>query len=656
MTTAPVRPSRWPILLDLGVTLLAVTAVAFLVIQGPLDDTRDLIPRGRRGVFLLGCGALLAAVVLPLARPRRRPVRWLARLVVYPIVVVIVMVAVARARTLADLASGSGVAVWPPRPEYSFADRLDQLSPRLRAYWGVRIAAHQLGHVADAPSRLVLPPSWPFPDDVEVGFRQPAGGPIEIWARAADGSAACLRIPARTGVATDTATGRARCERRDRAPSDVAFAPVIRASPPAPTDPGPIVEPAWRQYRADARRSGVAVAPVTHSDGWRVVLDDQVRASVSVVGRHVLVGSHGIGHVVSLALDDGDLEWQARAANWVHQDPVTDGRVVVAGFGSDWGSFDGREPSGVAAWDLATGHHLWSRFDESGVMTTGVVRDSVIVYGTAAGVLRKRLMRTGELLAETRLPGGVIMAPPAMIGDTVVVTLDERGVCALLIDSFERLWCREYPGYRLMGHASPGVQHGVIVASGAELLRALSPGEFLRQGPARQFELLRTAFGPEYRYAAQSFLAIRVRDGALLWTSRAFIATKTFKGHIAGTATFADTIGVIALPLADSVVAFSLATGQVRWTAGSHDARGPPLLLGDAVVVAGRDGLTEIRALDDGTLRCVMERTNGYDRGGPTLAGDLVIFASLGGEVEAVPRDDLLECRGPGLRTPEGTQ
>ncbi len=110
-----------------------------------------------------------------------------------------------------------------------------------------------------------------------------------------------------------------------------------------------------------------------------------------------------------------------------------------------------------------------------------------------------------------------------------------------------------------MGHAAAGIGDGVVVVSGAELLRGLSPREFWHQSWRRKFELLRTAFGPGYLWAAQSFIGLSLHDGQRLWTSRAFTATKVFKGHIAGTAVFGDGVAAISLPLADTLVVFALA-------------------------------------------------------------------------------------------------
>ncbi len=64
----------------------------------------------------------------------------------------------------------------------------------------------------------------------------------------------------------------------------------------------------------------------------------------------------------------------------------------------------------------------------------------------------------------------------------------------------------------------------------------------------------------------------------------------------------------------------------------------------NAVVFAGRDGVITVRSMLDGTLRCSVHRRIGWDRAGPAIAGDLLIFADLNGEIEAIPTADLLAC------------
>ena len=629
---------------DLLASAAALAAGGFLVWRGSLTDGSDLVPSGRQG----GVVALLVAAIIVAGLWRTG--RWrpssaaMARVVLLPLVAILCVVALARRDELHALERGEAIAVWPPRPDDSHAEDLGSLSSALRVRWALRVAMHRLT-TTDAPSRPIdLPASWPFPDDVAVATRTDSAGVLHLWARADDGTSACLRLPNRLEPATDADRGREACESRPTPPASLIFA-APRRIPDAPSRELPAVTgPSWPQYRFDAEKHGIAAAGSTASAGWRTRLDDQARATVSVSGDLVFAGSHGLGHVVALDRATGAVRWQARVPNWVHQDPITDGRVVLIGFGSDWGSFAGAEPSGLAAFDRATGRHRWTAFDESSVMTTGTITDSVVVYVTAAGVLRKRLIRDGSLLAEARLPGGAIMAPPALHGDTLVVTLDRGTVCAALVGTLESLWCREFPGFRLMGHAAPTIADGLALVSGAALLRGETLDDLLHTSWRRVVHLFRTAIGPSQEYAGQAVFGLDLATGRTVWETRRFTTTREFKGHISGTATVAGGQAFIALPLADSLVALDVTTGTIAWTAEGGASRGPPLVVGDAVVLAGREGGIRVRDLATGALRCTIPRDGGYDRGGPAVGGDLMLLASLDGVVEAIPTRDLLGC------------
>lgn len=194
-----------------------------------------------------------------------------------------------------------------------------------------------------------------------------------------------------------------------------------------------------------------------------------------------------------------------------------------------------------------------------------------------------------------------------------------------------------------------------MVLTGQATLFSLTPREFRHLGRGLQGRLIRHVLKPPGDHeivAGMAIVSLELSTGQTVWTSPVFVYREYVQGHTSGTPVLDGNAGLVVLPNADTVVAFHPETGAIRWSAGAHRARGPVLVTDDLVLVAGRDGITEIHDLDDGAVRCVMERESGYDRGGPTLAGDLVIFASLDGEVEAVPLDSLRLCRGPGLHPP----
>ncbi len=539
-------------------------------------------------------------------------------------------------------------AFWPPLPSRSLAADPGQLPDSNQAVWAADVVAHLVGSPEGAAVVPEVPVDWPFPSAATVALDS-SDVALTVWARTPAGSVACIDLPRAVAPIDSTR----RCASHLGRASQLAFsAPARGPAPDATAGTRPLGEP-WVQYRNGPDRPGAVVGAADSGvTGWRVTTPGPIRASVSVIGSTVLVGGHGTGSLLALDLHDGHLLWRARLPSWIHQDPVSDGRVVVVGFGDNWSSFTGLTPSGVAAYDLATGARLWTEFDESSVMTSAMIAGDQVIYATAAGVLRKRSLATGALADSTLLPGGVIMAPLAMQGDTLVATLDRDRVCALRAGDLSRIWCRRFNNLRKVGHSAPAVRDGRVIVSGETLLSALTLRDFRSAGPGLRTRMLREILNPpgdENAEAGQTFLALNLATGRIEWGQPNYAYRYWVRGHISGTASLRDSIGVIVLPMADTLVAFDPRSGDVHWSHGSHRARGAPLILGDQVLVAGRDGITELRDLATGALHCVMTRDTGYDRGGPTAAGGLVIFANLKGVVEAIPDRDLLTCRGPGL-------
>ncbi len=649
----PVQSTRWPGRLA---AIWLVGLALFFAFREPAWGKYDPLPTGIiPGAWYLLIAALLLATLRHAARTTL-VTRWLLRTTVLMVTLLLTAMGWTRIRLAREVNASTNE--WPPRPERIGSVDIDTLTPWQRAEWGARIG----GHVAVDRGRLALPisipPEWPLPKDVEFAVRERGPQEFEIWSRVSDGTAVCQSILLGANIVVDSISRNQRCRDARRAPPELHFNAPQRISEARTVAPSDEPRPAWTQYRADAARTASRDGTVggPPASGWRTVLDGRIRASASVAGDLVLVGGHGTGSLTALDRSSGAVRWIARVPNWVHQDPVTDGRVVVVGFGDNEGSFSSWAPSGVAAYDLATGSRLWTGFDEGSVMTSPIIHDSVIVYGSGAGQLRQRSLASGTLLIDRMLPGPVTMAPPVAIGDTVVFSLDYGMACALLIETLQPLWCQEISDLRKLGHSSPTVAGDRVFLSGVATVRSPSLGEFRHLGRGLQWRLVKSALFPgKYEvYAGQVFLALDLHDGHQVWRSKLFALSRDIAGHTSGTATVEDSIGVVVLPVADTMVAFSTHSGVTRWTASGHAARGPPLILNHRLVIAGRDGVIEVRDLDDGALRCTIRRPVGWDRAGPIVAGGLVIFANLDGEIEAIPTGDLLGCRatasevGPG--------
>lgn len=638
-------------MVDRFIALIALLAAGYLAWRAPVHSINDLLPGGRTGTAIYLTSAVIIALGLWQLHRRNRVLRWIGRCTAYLAAFLLLMVAYGRARSLAWLEEGRSIAQWPPLPAASRAEHVDDLTPAERADWGVRVAMHRWADAGSDSVALDIPPSWPFPADVQVARRRTTDGRLEVWTRAGEGTAACLSIPSSASLGADSVAAQKQCEAARIAPPVLTFSTPRRRELPSITLPYPVqadgASPEWLQYRGGADHRGTA-SPSSggpQSATWSTKIDGPARASASIVGDLVLIGAHGTGDLEAIDRHTGLVRWTARAPNWIHQDAVSDGRVVLVGFGNKWPSFAGRAPSGVAAYALQSGKSLWTAFDNGSVMTSPVIRDSVVLYVTAAGTLQKRSINTGMLIGSIQLPGGVIMAPPVATGDTLAVALDENGLCAVLISTLDTLWCTTLPGSRMLGHASPTIIGGLVLVSGPGILRAASLADLRTHSVSTQLELLWQAFGPEEGFVGQNVRAFDLRDGAPRWSTRLFPRDSgELNGHSSGTAVIDGDVGLIVLPIADSLVAFDWRTGNVRWTAGAHHSRGAPLVVDGEVLVVGRDGVVETRDVRTGALACSVRHALGADRAGPARADSTIIIAALDGTVTAYPLSHFTSC------------
>lgn len=638
MTTATQglsRVGRWSeVVLSLG----ALAACTWLVVRETSPDSGEfLVSRGERALVygamaLLIVGLLIAARWLTTRREAagRSGGGWTFRLLGLIGTMALSLLVWERRE------QASFNVPWPPAAAASLSTHLNDLTPAERAEWGARVALHRVTtHALELVPRI--PSDWEYPDDVRVAVTRLADGGVRLWTKASGGAVRCVWTPATNEVAA--------CK-SGLEPPDSAFRRADRVEPDSVSSAVlPVVGEAWPQYRKDANKSAT-IGGDADATPWNARLDGEIRSSIAVIGEAAIVGAHMTGALSAFDLRTGALRWTVRLPNWVHQDVVSDGRIVVAGFGNQWPSFAGRAPSGVSAFAVATGRHLWTQFDETSVMTSPVVSDTILTYGDAAGVVRQRSLRSGALIRQRQLPGGVIMAPPASVGDTIVFSLDHDGVCALLISSLDQIWCRQLPFHRMTGHAAPSIARGTVVTNSTLLLRGLRWREFLSLPWATQRRYLWSIVQPSVEQVGQRAQAFRLRDGAPLWSTRAFPALRSVDGHSSGTAAILDSIGVMAMPIADSLVAIDVQSGRVRWAVGAHGSRGPPLLTSGHVINAGRDGTIEVLDLQTGAVTCRARRADGFDRGGPAMVGDRLLLGSLRGTVEAASASALLTCSG----------
>jgi outer membrane protein assembly factor BamB len=396
----------------------------------------------------------------------------------------------------------------------------------------------------------------------------------------------------------------------------------------------------WQQYRGDSARSGICCAG-SPAYRWSTQTGEQFRSSPTVSGALVFVGAHATGKIFALSRASGQIVWDSRAPNWIHNEVLVADGLVIAGFGNSERSEDfgiaGSPPSGVVAFRASTGMRVWTYETRGAVMTSPVIYRDIVAFVTSAGEAFGLSLATGKLLWHSHLRGYPIMGSPAL-SDTTMYAVGEPGnVCALSVRTGQPIWCVDIPGsITMLGHASPTVSDSILLVTA---VRDTSVVDLFLHGRFRAG--LSDAIG-EIRHnvphrGPQVLVALRRRDGAVLWEIPLGAGHKPY-GHTAGTAAISGNTAVVVSPIGQTVTAVDLRSGQTSWQVRNPSPlRGPPTILGSHVIVISADGSARTLDLSSGVVQCQQSLGGGVDRAGPTIAGSTAYVATLTGAVMAVP-------------------
>lgn len=539
-----------------------------------------------------------------------------------------------------------------------------RLSPRERASWTIRVVAHGLTSRRPALASGAIPRDWPIPRGARIALDM-RGDTTNLYALLDDNSGECVAVVIGGVVMTEAGRPESviRCmettslarERFHEVPRALPSIDTIAASAGIPAATSP-----WGQYRGDAAKQATVSFGRGIEGAWIASLGGEIRSSAAVVGTDIVIGTHATGTLASIDLSTGAVRWRATLPNWIHEDAVSDGATVVVSFGDNGPSFFSRAPAGVAAYRARDGVLLWTAFESNSVMSSPVVSGHRVVYATAGGILRARDIHTGVSLGDGKLSGAVQMAPPAIVGDTVVIAMDPDRICALLSTTLQNLWCREIRGAVSASTSAPTIAGGIVLQTGATPMSVYRiPQQLRRLGPRRYAQsALDIARGQSYRPAGQALFALHLSDGTMVWQSPEFPASRFIRGHSSGTVAVSNDVGVVVLPIPNIVLAFDVQTGHELWRAPGEQARGPALIADSSVYVFGANGVIRVLRAYDGAVKCSYKSTMSFDRAGPVAAGQTLIFGTVSGKVLAVPRRVFNVCERRTLQQlfgPEGT-
>lgn len=308
-------------------------------------------------------------------------------------------------------------------------------------------------------------------------------------------------------------------------------------------------------------------------------------------------------------------------------------RVYVAGHGGE-----------VQALELASGRKLWQVGTKRPLSGGPAAGEGLVVVGTTDGDVVALADNNGAERWRVPVGGEVLAAPVIAAGIVVVRTVDGR-LRGLSVADGKEAWVYEQPVPRLTlrGNGAPVVSGDMVIAgfdNGKVVAITLATGELLWSttvAPAHgrtELERLVDIDSPVqvtgqdvYVVGYQGRIAMLALDSGQIWWGRELSSNR-------GLTTDASYLYVT---LADStVVALRRRDGTEVWRQAQLLNRSvtAPALVGEALVVGDYDGYVHwIDAITGDLL--AREKSGGRITNTPVAAGDLLLFQTDSGKVEA---------------------
>jgi outer membrane protein assembly factor BamB len=312
---------------------------------------------------------------------------------------------------------------------------------------------------------------------------------------------------------------------------------------------------------------------------------------------------------------------------------VADSRVYVAGHDGD-----------VQALELESGRELWHVETELPLSGGPSAGEGLVVAGTSDGDIVALAQDTGAERWRTAV-GGEVLAAPVLAGGIVVVRTVDGRLRGLRVADGKEAWVHEQlvPRLTLRGNGAPVVSGDMVVAgfdNGKVSAITLATGELLWSttvAPSHgrtEIERLVDIDSPVqvtgqdvYVVGYQGRVAMLALDSGQIWWGRDLSSNRGL--------TTDDSY--LYVTLADStVVALRRRDGTEIWRQSQLLNRSVtgPALVGEALVVGDYDGYVHWIDAVTGDL-LAREKSSGRITNTPVAAGDLLLFQTDSGEVEA---------------------
>ncbi|MBY0523506.1 MAG: PQQ-binding-like beta-propeller repeat protein [Gemmataceae bacterium] len=166
----------------------------------------------------------------------------------------------------------------------------------------------------------------------------------------------------------------------------------------------------WPIFRGNPLQTGVSddKLPEQLVVRWKFTVKDAFEGAACIVKDTVYIGCMD-EHLYALKLDDGSERWKYKAASFKASPSFKDGAIYI-------GDSDGI----LHCVEAATGKKRWT-FESNGEISSGVTfAGDTVLFGSGDEHLYC-LSKEGKELWKFKVPGGPVLATPAVVGDRTFV-------------------------------------------------------------------------------------------------------------------------------------------------------------------------------------------------------------------------------------------
>lgn len=425
----------------------------------------------------------------------------------------------------------------------------------------------------------------------------------------------------------------------------------------APTLADGVVGPSeWTQFRMNSANN-----PRYHNDSdMRLdgvfATDNQIRSTPVVVEDSLYLGNHESGDLYSYDIVTQELNWKARAPNWVHSEIIYANNALFVGFGNRHVQSDGTRgtgESGVMSLVPQSGEERWT-FDTKGeVMPTPLFFDGTVYATTGDKHLYGLDPETGEERWRLNLGHVVSMSSPNVKNGVMYVgggAPAPSTFSAIDLSAQKILWQTRFEKIKAgLDDVPPVIHDNLVITTAVELLdKPVSLEEtYYRRGAVKTYkQILRRLFGniinkPPAASRRHVIYAMDIATGEVIWRKNIGSGSQVTNNKSGAPMVYQGKV-FVGSPLTRAFYAYDAKTGQKLWSYSSRTNKAPPVADEGKVFFTDTSGVIYALDVDSGELLGAKYVGGKLAPSGPVLINNSVLVGSQDSNAYMLPVERIL--------------